>query len=140
MINGFCMDYNWSYFIQQLQLFKQEFGHYNIPDILPNNQPLANWVRLIRAKNMLGSLTEAQFIELDELGFVWTNQNRKWVQNTFDLQTFYKKHGHFEVPSKHGRLRPWLSTIKHRYKNKTLIKECIEVLKMIGFPIQEWEV
>lgn len=83
---------NWLYFIQQVILFKQQYGHCCIPDIFPPNQPLATWARLMRTKKMLGKLTKAQFTELNELEFAWSSNNRRFEQNLFDLSEFYKKH------------------------------------------------
>ena len=124
---------NWPHFIQQLILFKSEYGHSQVPDLLPNNQTLATWARLMRTKKMLGSLTNDQLIELNALGFEWTSNHKSWQQNFFDLQEFYNIHGHFEVPSKQSKLRSWLAMVKKQYNNKTLSKEHIDALKMIGF-------
>ncbi len=130
---------NWTYFIQRLTWFKEIYGHCNVPNIFPGDQLLALRARIIRTKKMLGSLTEAQFIELNELGFTWATNNKRWEQNLFYLKEFYREHGHFEVSGKqYDKLRVWLYSLKKQYQAEILSEERIKALKMLGFPINNW--
>jgi hypothetical protein len=130
---------NWSYFIQRLLWFKEQYGHCNVPNIFPANQPLSGWTKLIRTKKMLGQLTNEQFTELNKIGFVWSSNNRKWEQNLFDLMEFHKTNGDFDVIGrKNDKLRIWLYNTRKQYQNNTLTDERIKALKMIGFPIEKW--
>jgi hypothetical protein len=76
------LDFTWSPFeedslhmLGQLEDFKKEQGHCNVPMRYPKNQPLAGWIERLRArrreKQGSPSLSAQVLRRLNSIGFVW---------------------------------------------------------------------
>jgi len=66
------LELRWQSRYEELQLFKNRYGHCNVPNNFPQNPSLARWVSIQRDKKKRNSL-EANRVELLEaIGFTWT--------------------------------------------------------------------
>ncbi|KAG7357344.1 helicase domain protein [Nitzschia inconspicua] len=67
----------WLERLDELRLFKEEFGHCNVPKNFHANKALAVWIKSQRRQYKLfqrgkqGTMTEERVAKLNELGFVW---------------------------------------------------------------------
>jgi len=75
---GFCWERQttWGQRINDLKLFKKEYGHCNVPSVYPPNLSLGHWVFKMRQQKKLGTLAEDRILILDGLGFVWEGLKR----------------------------------------------------------------
>ena len=61
----------WKQRINDLKLFKKEYGHCNVPQKYQPNPALGHWVAKMRQRKKRGKLAEDIILILDGLGFVW---------------------------------------------------------------------
>jgi hypothetical protein len=65
---------NWEKNFQKLIEFKNIHGHCKVPNVFPENQPLANWVIGLRLPNK--GMASAIRMRLEEIGFYEKTQNK----------------------------------------------------------------
>lgn len=95
----------WKSMFRQLQAFRKKHGHVNIPDRSKENEKLGRWVSTVRysearledwKKKLLNSV---RFKFRDDI----KSDKQKHRKQLFDnLNRFYKKHGHSNVPEGHS--------------------------------------
>ena len=66
----------WKQRINDLKLFKKEYGHCKVPSVYQPNPSLARWVASVRDQKKRSTLTEDSILMLDALGFVWEGLKR----------------------------------------------------------------
>ena len=138
---GFDWDPNnnhWEKYFRQLVMFKQEFGHTNVPQRSGKYAALGTWVRNQRAaKRYKRPIMAERAKRLDEIGFVWVLvEPMAWEKMFAALVEFKKVHGHCNVPQKSGenkRLGKWVNTQRTHYKRRTLRHDRKQQLDSIGF-------
>ena len=129
----------WEHRIAELAVFKNKFGHCEVPSDWPENQPLAAWAARQRSRDK-GRLTPAQKLRLEELGFSWAPREDHWQRRFAELVLFRQRHGHCDVPSdwaENPELGRWV--LHQRYREHPLSTERIEKLHRLGFrwPLRE---
>ena len=128
----------WDFHLNELKLYKETNG-----DCFPGRgfktsrgTNLGSWCTGQRSKKKKGSLTNDQIKRLNEIGFVWNQDN--WTVVFGDLKRFKEKHGHClpsrEVKTSLGtNLGSWCSKQRVKKANGSLSKDKIERLDKIGF-------
>ena len=121
-------------FIKKLYLFKQKYGHCNVPQKYRDRR-LSSKVALTRIAFKKGLLEQSQIDELNALGFIWDCSVFKY--NTFieKLEEFYRLHGHCIVYKSYNDkwFRGKYKTIKQSYKNGTLPQWVTDKLISLSF-------
>jgi hypothetical protein len=123
----------WEERFQELADFHKRFGHCDVPGKWPKKPQLSLWVARQRGRDN-GNLTPDQRLRLDDLGFCWAVRETNWEQRFSELQAFWEKHGHCDVPrswSENPGLGGW--ALRQRYRKETLSGERIRKLDRLGF-------
>ena len=143
----------WDEQFSELQNFKKEWGHCNVPTSYTKNKSLARWVihqrTLFRRteRREKSSLTTENWKRLESIGFQWVfsredSQNLRWEKHFSALQDFKQEWGHCDVPTRHAKykqLSAWVQKQRHLFKCfKSGDKACFVVerrgkLESIGF-------
>ncbi|MDY4960476.1 MAG: Helicase associated domain protein, partial [Chlamydia suis] len=126
----------WEENFLELQRFREEHGHCNVPNRYPQNPQLASWVSNQRYAFKKGELSEDKIVRLEELGFVWDVLKEAWEENFLELQRFREEHGHCKVPQRYPQnpqLASWVSTQRYAFKKGELSEDKIVRLEELGF-------
>ena len=131
---------SWEQRFKELELFRKEHGHCNVPTRYQPNPALGKWAVNVRQAKKHGMLTEEKARRLDALGFCWVMKQFgvliPWEQRINDLKAFKKTHGHCNVPHKYQPnpvLGRWVATTRHRKKRGKLDQDRILLLDALGF-------
>lgn len=103
------MSDRWEARLRELQEFREERGHCDVPRKHPGG--LGHWVEHQRRGGKEGNphRNAEQTQKLEELGFRWDAERCSWVERFQQLQEFKEEHGHCNVPQKHpGGLGQWV--------------------------------
>lgn len=71
---GFIFDSHgssWAQRFQELQEFKKEYGHCNVPSPYQSNPALSNWTKFQRRQIKKNLLTQDRIDALNAIGFQW---------------------------------------------------------------------
>lgn len=135
----------------ELQEFKEQYGHCNVPKTYTPNEHLGRWVsrqRLEFKKYSNGDpseLTSYHVETLKKIGFCWNSKNVNdalWYIRYEELVEFKKQFGHCNVPKTYSpnfSLGKWVSTQRRKYKktltddNSKFCEERKQALEKIGF-------
>eukprot|EP00980_Cylindrotheca_fusiformis_P019768 scaffold6927_cov93-Cylindrotheca_fusiformis.AAC.6 len=142
--HGNCKEEIWDDLFNRLAAFKEEHGHYCVPQHYKPNICLSQWVKRQRyyRKHRPGLMSERRVQKLDQLGFVWDAQEDVWKVRFEELKTFKHMHGHCNVPCKYStnqKMATWVKCQRRQYKLRTLGKpssltdERKSVLEELGF-------
>ncbi|MBF8981938.1 Helicase associated domain protein [Lutibacter sp. B2] len=133
------LDFEWSTLdaicnkrIDELKVFKQEFGHCNVPQNDSNYKSLGKWCAGLRRRSY--RCTEEQAKMLEELEFIWNPQEYIWKQRYEELKQYKKQYGHCNVPRSwedNKLLGNWVHYM--RTDKKLLTNEQIRKLNDLGF-------
>ena len=131
----------WDERFQQLQAYKDRFGHCDVPARWADNQLLATWVHNQRARR--GTLSAERIRRLESIGFVWQATGRvsypseaRWDASYEQLADFKKRFGHCDLPGKWAENQPlarWVQTQRECHSRGKLSAERIRWLEAIGF-------
>lgn len=136
----------WERRYEELCAFHAVNGHCKVPPSVPH---LGVWVRNQRREyrrlelDQDSTLTQQRLDRLYALGFEWcTSHSTKWESRYQELETFYREHGHSNVPEDYQgnvSLGQWCMnqrTAYRRYANgepTALTAERIELLETLEF-------
>jgi len=142
----------WDESIQDLKDFKETFGHCRVTRTFTGNPALARFVKKVReykvsinkgtsTRSLL--LTSARIKELDDLGFQWSNVQKKisFEQRIEQLEAFKATHGHLHVSvALDKKLNKFCchmrqARLKPDPRGMTINEERIQALDKVGF---EW--
>ncbi len=73
---------DWDAMVAQLEAFRRDHGHINVPHAWPRNRELAAWLHGVRCNKRSGRLDADRVRQLDALGVVWEPQQTRW-ENMF---------------------------------------------------------
>ena len=131
---------SWEQRFKELELFRKEHGHCNVPTRYQPNPALGKWAVNVRQAKKHGMLTEEKARRLDALGFCWVMKQFgvliPWEQRINELNAFKKEHGHCNVPGKYQpnpALGRWVAATRHRKKRGKLAEDKIRILDALGF-------
>ena len=137
--------------LKELQAFKKEHGHCNVPSTYSANRPLARWVSNVRQRKKIGTIATELARCLDALGFTWVLRHRTVYRRDGDamvaaLAAFKNKHGHCCVPwqpAKYRTIATWLNEVRRRKRMGLLDRKLIRQLDGLGVvwkpQEQKWE-
>jgi superfamily II DNA or RNA helicase len=115
----------WELMFAELERYKDEHGHCNVPDDCKENPKLGTWVGKQRAFRNAGKLSAARMARLDALGFVWDTRASNWDVMLAELKEFRRENGHCNVPArskKNPELAQWVQEQRYRQKAGLLAK------------------
>ena len=140
---------------KQIDDFRDEFGHCNVPSKYSVNPSLGYWCGTIRksynqiqqGQTPSRSLTQDQIERLEEIGFKW-KLVETFEQHCRDLEAFKSEFGHCNVPCKYSAnpsFGIWCIQIRYSYNqiqqgqqpSRNLTQDQIERLEEIGF---KWKI
>ena len=128
----------WEDRFQELLSFRKAYGHVDVPQKWPENQPLAHWVVRQRSRDRI-KLTDAQLKQLNQAGFIWSLRNRHWRQRLAELKDFKDRFGHCDVPGHWEESQPlatWVFKLREKKRTGKLPMERIREVTLLGF---RWE-
>lgn len=134
---GFIWDIptrNWEEGFSKLRQFWESEGHCLVPQRSEiSGFKLGNWC-LVQQRNKK-TMSPDRIKRLDELGFIWSPLEERWMNGLISLIRFKKAEGHCNVHAKYKidgfRLGTWVSTQRENHNN--LSHERRKRLDDIGF-------
>jgi len=114
--------------------FIEEFGTHSIPNEA-EYASLRSWVITQRKEQRKGTLDQARFEELDNIGFIWDLAEERWNERYLDLLSLYESTGSSSVPRalEFQTLYAWSKQQRKEYKQSSLSTEKVELLNQIEF-------
>ena len=151
-VPGFRLPDLWNQRYKELQDYKKDTGHCNVPQKYKENRELAAWVSTQRThyqkllKGQRSSMTRDRIEMLEKIGFEWSHDQwyEVWHERYEELKNFKKHHGHCNVSRSKGcrnQLKLWVSYQRTQYrmlqqgKSAFINDERVKLLEELGF---EW--
>ncbi|GFH61993.1 hypothetical protein CTEN210_18469 [Chaetoceros tenuissimus] len=140
----------WYDMFEELEKYKEQNGHCNVPYNYIANKALGGWVHTQRdqfqlmSKGSNAKITEERVKLLDNIGFEWTPMKSAWNEKFEELKKYKAQNGHCNVPKQHHAnksLAHWVQSQRRQYKammdgsKSQIVEERIKKLESIGF---EW--
>ncbi|CAJ1935223.1 unnamed protein product [Cylindrotheca closterium] len=139
-------DRGWESRFQDLEQFKREQGHCNVPRRYKNSPKLGVWVCSLRQQMSRGTLNRAKIERLNEIGFQWRMNLIKgaqvnpqiaktcqWDENFQLLASIKERTGKCIVPASERSLCKWVERQRRELNEGKLGYENQEKLNKIGF-------
>ena len=134
---------SWKEKFEFLHIFKETYGHTNVPQRYQYDPSLGSWVCKQRGYYSNGKLTCSRIELLNMVGFEWApgkgfSFNAAWNKRYEELKYFKSIYGHSNVPCKYKNNRElgfWVKNQRQFYKKKILDTNRVFLLNTIGF---EW--
>lgn len=127
----------WFDMYQRLKEYHTRHGDADVPSKWPEDQKLGTWVGNQRQKHKKEEMLPEQISMLEALGFTWSLRERgTWDDRFGELVEFKQRLGHFAVPANYleaPKLRQFIASTCHLYKEGSLEPERVKRLKAIGF-------
>lgn len=130
--------YRWEDGFTDLQQYKAQHGHCNVPSQSEENPELAEWVSGQRTQMTAGTLTEKKRVRLTELGFICDSHEVNWQTMYEALSVYKQQNGHCCVPNawpENPRLASWVSSQRYARSRGDLSEERVCLLDAIGFSL-----
>lgn len=117
----------WLFQYEQLQEFREKFGHSNVPEDYKDNFSLGQWCmnqRTAYKRYCAGeatAMTPDRIQKLEQLNFCWAYREQKWQVMKQRLVDYYAKHGHVRIPTndvENQDLRTWLIMQRYYYNRR----------------------
>jgi hypothetical protein len=149
--NKFRVDQSnqWDQRYQELQSYKADHGHCNVPRTYLQNAQLGTWINTQRKQYRLLQLGQnSQMIpdrinKLEQLGFEWSKCGKSdWGTRFQELKEYQIMAGHCFVPQRYGpnpQLGTWVNNQRTQYKAwkedrfGPMSEERVNMLEGIGF-------
>jgi superfamily II DNA or RNA helicase len=128
----------WLKRFEELQSFKKQHGHCDVPARYKENRALGAWLTDQRSSKRKGTLSRDQEEKLNNLGVSWGKQEKQntWEDRFKDLLIFRDQFGHCNVP-RHFKadigLANWATKQRQKKRKGTLDLEKVARLTEIGF-------
>lgn len=138
-----CIDnlgISWDERFGELQAFKTQFGHCEVPVNWIENPNLGDWAQKQRVAKNRGTLKEDRVRRLVEIGFVWNPKEEDWEEMFKALQEFKQTHGNCDVPKRYKdnpKLGNWVIYQRAHKRQGNYSEERFRRLNDIGF---EWQI
>ena len=141
------LDASWGLMYSYAKNYYAERGDLSVPKRYktPEGYSLGSWIqtqRRVRNGRAVGTLSEKQIAQLDEIGMIWESpRDLNWERNLNEAKAYYHAHGDLDVGARYVtesgfRLGAWINQLRF-YKNNGaqqgyLTKARIEELDKIG--------
>mmetsp|Transcript_9326 Transcript_9326/g.22074 ORF Transcript_9326/g.22074 Transcript_9326/m.22074 type:complete len:252 (+) Transcript_9326:94-849(+) len=134
-------DFNWDQNFEKLCIFREKFGHTNVPQRCVWDPCLGAWVGKQRSLFFKSKLPRNRQEMLEKIGFDWApgklfTFDVAWNKRFEELESFRELNGHCNVPcnfSENKELGFWVKNQRQFYKKKILDGNRISLLSQIGF-------
>ena len=139
---GFVWDADaavWEEMFARLVQYKARVGDCNVPDKLPEDMQLANWVHNQRAFAKRGRLSADRVERLTALGFVWDARTALWEEMFARLVQYKARFAHCNVRCgwpEDPKLGFWVGNQRMVNRRGRLPADRVERLTALGF---EWK-
>jgi superfamily II DNA or RNA helicase len=127
---------DWERSFSELKAYKSKYGNCRVSRSYKLNKSLRTWVGSQRSFYAKGKLSGERVAKLESIGFEWDPHAAVWDRRFDELKSYYEKHGHFIVTSRHKVLKAWISLHRFYYATGSISSERIRKLESIGF---EWK-
>jgi superfamily II DNA or RNA helicase len=123
----------WQHQYERLKQYRATDGHC-CPSRGGEDKELATWVFEQRSDFASGRLSEERKQKLNEIGFVFDVREAAWLEQYYQLRSFYQRYGHVDVPeSFDANLVSWIRIQRMKYNKGKLEKRKVEMLNELGF-------
>ncbi|ABW98054.1 hypothetical protein HAN_2g228 (nucleomorph) [Hemiselmis andersenii] len=134
---------SWKEKFEFLHIFKETYGHVNVPQRYQYDPGLGSWVGKQRGYYSNSKLSCSRIDLLNMLGFEWApgksfSFDAAWNKRYEELKYFKSIYGHSNVPCKYKNNRElgfWVKNQRQFYRKKLLETNRIFLLNSLGF---EW--
>ncbi|NQT37164.1 MAG: Helicase associated domain protein [Planctomycetes bacterium] len=126
----------WDERFGELQKFKEENGHCNVPALWPDNPALGTWVSNQRTAKNRHKLGNERTQRLEAIGFDWDPLHTTWEEKFVQLEEYNAENGHCNVPQgwpDNPTLASWVRSQRIAKKQHKLSDERAKRLEAIGF-------
>ena len=128
----------WSEGLEQLKIFRKQYGHCNLALVEECDDRLKLWVKNQIARNDQGKLDPEQKSQLDALGFSLFNKTKhnSWDVMHERLKQYHATNGDANVPhlwEEDPKLATWVSEQRKKRKKNLLSDNEVCLLDEIGF-------
>ena len=141
-------DLRWKKYYEELNFFKKLHGHCRVPQRYLANPKLGVWVHMQRVNykyrsegDMRSSMNEDRIQSLEQIGFIWQEDNAKfkpddeaWLEKYEELKKFKRLFGHCRVPrgyQENPSLGNWVSSQRMHFKKfKEGKKSCMTTFRL----------
>ena len=116
----------------QLREYIEENGNAKVP---MNYPVLGNWVSNQRRKKNRNEMSKERIQLLNQIGFIWDQNEYDWQENFQALKQYVDANGHANVPRSHPHLGIWTANLR-KSKNGgrgRLTEKHIQLLEELGF-------
>ena len=140
---------SWQERFQELENFREHYGHCNVPTQWNENPKLGTWVAMQRQAMKQGQLKEDRIQMLNDLGFVWElrrgsrvgvrSPKRDWSEMFARLRAFHDRFETADVPyawNENPALGRWAQRQRGARAKDQLSQDQIERLDGLQF---EWD-
>jgi hypothetical protein len=129
------IEQKWNMQYEQLVEFKRKNDHCMVPRGYEHDKSLGDWVSKQRTFHQNNKLRLDRKKLLDEIGFVWTFDDKLWHQQREKLVEFKRKKGHCVVPrsDQDKSLGMWVNKQRRNHNNNKLRVDRKRLLDEIGF-------
>ncbi len=129
----------WDMNYNELVLFKNKHGHFNILKVYPEKTNLDHWMRTQRTVYKKDKLSKERIQKLEAIDFVWDPTDTEWEALYSALCNFQMHSGHCKVPARYPlnkKLATWVSLLRVAFHEGKLPQDKIIRLETIGF---DWD-
>ena len=136
---GKSNDKRWKDVVEDLTMYKKEYGDTAVPQDFHKDPQLGHWVMnqrtfyRLREEGQYSPLGTYRISDLQNLGFVFKYRQQKADENWYEMlewaQSYHAEHGNLKIPTSdtaHTRLRLWLNAQRVFYKRDKLAEESNE--------------
>lgn len=138
----------WDRQLDDLKLFREEWGHCLVPVGHAKYPKLGSWVKEQRRHHALmkqgkqSNMTEERASQLEAVGFCWNTHEALWLERFHELCEYKNTYGHSVVPTKcqdNQRLGTWVHHQRREYKKfqqgkpSHMTKERVQSLESLDF-------
>ena len=130
------LDAAWEELFEALVVYRDKFGHCDVPLSWSENSKLATWVSNRRKDRKINKLDKDSIRRLDELGFIWNTLDAAWEKMFGALVDYRDRFGDCKVPKgwpENPKLATWVSGQRSIRNKKKLTKDRILRLDELGF-------
>ena len=133
----------WTDRFTELQRFKEQHGHCDVPRAGPVQSRLANWVCAQRSRARAGKLLPESRRLLEELGVCFESRrhdHEAWDRMFAQLAAYRQAHGDCDVPKhsrEHGTLASWVYTQRMKARQGHLLAVRRQRLAELGLALPE---
>ena len=106
---------DWDAMLAQLEAFRRNQGHSNVPHAIPRHRELFAWLNGVRSSRRSDRLAEERVRQLEKLGVVWEPQQARWEKMFAALADYRRRHGDCNVPygwPENPALAKWVKGIR----------------------------